>query len=139
MNGINKPLRTKNELIAIVLGIILVLSSLLPWSTPPNASELIYITDIEGVRKIVFVLGIILTILTYFARSHIIKKMYFIIIGFLCGILCLNTFLSLIEFIADPDAVSQISYGIGLYIASLASIGLVYLGIAHDKALWLNK
>ena len=66
MNGIIMPLHTKNELIALVLGIILVLSSLLPWSTLHNASELIYVTDIEGVRKIVFILGFILIILTYF-------------------------------------------------------------------------
>ena len=104
MNDINKPLRTKNELIALVLGFILILSSILPWSTHHNASELIYLTDLEGVRKIVFILGIILIILTYFTKSDIIKKMYFMISGYLCGLLCLNTFLSLIEFIADPDA-----------------------------------
>jgi len=139
MYDITKPLRTKNEFIALILGFILVISSLLPWSTRRNASELIYVTGIEGEGKFVFILGVILIILTYFSRSRLIKKIYFFIIGFLCGLLCLNTFLSLIEFIADPDAVYQITYGIGLYIASLVSFVLMYLGIAVEKDLLLNE
>lgn len=137
-----KKILTTHEKAMLALAIGLVVSTFLPWLSVRLLWVSVDVIGIEGGDGLlVLILGGILCVIVFFSESHTIKKRSSLVIGILCGLICLADFGGLSEAISEYNTSEylQATFGIGLYLAFIISIGLIFLGVIQESSAPIQK
>ncbi len=132
-----KDLLTTNERIMLGLSVVLIIMTFLPWA---SVSALFITLNVTGMQLgyggiLTAILGIILCIVIWAAKSHNTRRIAALIGGIL-GILIHGIFIIAINSLATEYASNglvSVSPGIGLILTVFVDLGLIIFAIVKDS------
>jgi hypothetical protein len=130
-----RSLMSPSKLVAVLCGLVLVISIFLPWLTPSarlgtqfnNASAL----NVSVVLSIVGVLAGLLTIVIAWFPSPVVRRYLHIAVGLVAiGVLAIMLFNRTVPFLS-PLVRSYVGIGAGVYLYVLSSAAIMITGLAE--------
>ncbi len=127
---------TTHEKAILAISIGLIVSTFLPWASALSLIGTIDLTGMDfGLVWLFPIIGGVLCAIVFFSDSHTLKKRSSLIIGIICVFITIGAFIGVSNTIDEYTSSEyiQVTYGIGLYLAFLLSVGLIVLGVVRDK------
>ena len=127
---------TTHEKAILAISIGLIISTFLPWASAFAGFVTVDLTGMDfGLVWLFPIIGGVLCAIVFFSDSHTLKKRGSLVVGIISVFIIIGAYIGITRLINEYaiNEQIQVTYGIGLYLAFLLSVGLLVLGVVRDK------
>jgi hypothetical protein len=110
--------------VGIVLGVIIIVATFLPWATVSFLGESLTVTGMQGDGIISLIAGVVYIIMLFLANKKMLWKIIGAVFGFIVALIGLNDLIQLKNSASSTlgELSSMVSVGIGVWLVLICGI-----------------